>query len=284
MEIKDQKWKFPLFVPKKGVLKRIKLFIGKVTLIFRPSLKEKFLSGQHPSNKIERIALVSMVFDLSDNGKKEDLAKLHRKLWESPDAFHFYSSTDNRFDMMFELVKNELTDMFKQFFELGINARVVEIGCGTGKILDHLNKKLSFQKLIGIDINAAQIGLNQSKFEDDPKLQFVACDAISWMENFHGLKTVYLTFGGVFEYFTEKELKAVFENIKKSTPAAIVIFEPLAKDFDPNEENHSRVFGSEQSFSHPYTKFAKEFGMEVIENKIVENGDFRFLLLGAYFY
>jgi SAM-dependent methyltransferase len=283
METKNQKWKFPLSVPKKGVFKKIKFFIGKATLILKPSLKEKFLKGKHPNTNIERMALATMVSTISKIGNNDEIAKIHRKLWESPDAFHFYSSTDNRFDMTFELVRNNLTFVFEQFFEMGINDRVVEIGCGTGKILDHLNKKYNFKKLIGIDINASQIKLNQSKFEDDPKFQFVAGDAISWIENYHGLKTVYFTFGGVFEYFTENELKGIFENIKKSTPSAIFIFEPLAKDFDPNNEKHSRIFGSEQSFSHPYTKFAKEFGMEIIENKIVENGNFRFLLLGAYF-
>ncbi|MCH6201724.1 class I SAM-dependent methyltransferase [Aquiflexum sp. LQ15W] len=283
MKVEKHKWNFPLSVPKKGIKKGIKLFIGKAALLLQPPLREKLLSGMHPKNRIERLALATLVFNLGKKGSQDELAQLHRKLWENPEAFQFYDWSDKRFDSWFGTVKEKIDRIYQQFFEIGIKNRIVEIGCGSGKILKHLHENHNFEKLIGLDINQSLIEFNKSGFQEYPRLEFEAGDAVTWIAQNHKSNTVYMTFGGVLEYFTENELLALFQSIKKGSPSAILFFEPLAENFDPNLEPGSRIFGSELSFSHPYTKFAKENGMEIINSEIMEIGSFRFLLLGAYF-
>jgi len=172
MKIKNEKWKFPLSVPEKGIKKRVKFLLGNALLIFQPSLKRKLLSGHHPQSKIERMALATLVFKLGKNGKKDELAKLHRKLWENPDAFQFYNWSDSRFDIWFGKVKEKIDATIRHFFEIGINERIVEIGCGSGKILKHLHENHDFKKLVGLDINQALIEFNKSGFKGYPKLEF----------------------------------------------------------------------------------------------------------------
>jgi len=282
MTKQNNQWKFPLSVPKGGIKKTFKLILGNASLIIQPSLKKKFLAGYHPKSRLERITLATLVSNLGKKGELGELAKVHKNLWANADAFQFYAWSDKRFDSWFKRVKPEIEATIQRFIEVGIDSKVVEIGCGSGKILNHFYGKFSFDKLLGLDINEQLIDYNKSNYHNHPKLKFEAADASLWVDKNNAPKTIYLTFGGVLEYFTESELIGLLQSINKGKSTAILFFEPIAQDFDLNNENHSRIFGSELSFSHPYPRFVNELGMKIILNKNIVIGNFRFILLGAY--
>lgn len=280
--IKKEKWVFPLSVPKKGLKGFLKYITGKLLLTLKPQLAKDFLNGIHPKSKLERHALASLVSDMNNAGNQNDLALLHRKLWESNDAHQFYETTDSRFNKSFSDVKVNFDQIFKKFVSESELENVVEIGCGSGKILEHLSQtRGEFKRYVGLDINASQIKVNKNTFKDNPKFEFYSGDANTWIKENHSPKSVYLTFGGVLEYFTEKEIQDLFKTICSTKDSALFVYEPLAKEFDPKENRCSMVYGSELSFSHAYTFLAESSGMKIIFEKRNIIGNTQWVLLGA---
>ena len=278
----SEAWLVPIGVTDKGIKKKIRNAIGKIMLYLNPDLKNRFFNGYHPKNKLERSALASLVIRLNKSGNKQELAKLHRKMWESNDAVEFYKTSDWRFDNMFLNIKKDIDLIFDQIEIEGNTKNIVEIGCGNGNILEYLSKsRKGLYRYIGLDINEFQIKVNQEAYKDDSRFEFFACDANHWIQENPLPNTVYFTFGGVLEYFTEEEVKSLLKKISELPATGFVIYEPLAKEFDPKGNNRSLNFGSELSFSHAYYYLAKEVGLNIIFEQTKESENGRWILLGA---
>ena len=279
----EKKWTFPLSVPKKGWKKWLRIAFGHSTLLIRPKLKNSFFEGHHPNSKLERAALATLVIKLKNKGKNKKLAELHRNLWASNDAYQFYTSTEERFDLWFSKMKKDLESIVGSLQKEAAFENFVEIGCGNGKILKCFSENYpGFKSFIGVDINSSQIECNKDQYHDDKKLKFYASDANQWLEDHPTANTIYFTFGGVLEYFTEKELRMLLKNMVQKPKSGLIIYEPIANDFDPKTENKSKLYGNELSFSHPYSFLVDKIGMKIIyentSNNKVNNG---WILLGA---
>jgi SAM-dependent methyltransferase len=283
MENNDNEiWLFPIGISEKRFIRILRNLIGKIFLFLNPNLQKAFFNGRHPTSKLERAAIAALVSGLNKSGKQKELAILHKKLWESKDAFPFFKTTEKRFDVIFQNVKNDFDKIFDEIIDKGKVENIVEIGCGSGKLLKYLETTRSgIPKFIGLDINENQIKKNQETFRDSPKLKFYTCDANDWVNYNHLPNTVFLTFGGIFEYFDGDEIRILIKKICDAPSTGIVIYEPLAKGFDPKKDYPSVNFGEELSFSHAYSYLVKEGGMDIFFEKIEESANGQWILMGA---
>jgi SAM-dependent methyltransferase len=208
-------WNFPLYIPENRLKRTVKDLLGKFALAKSPSLRKAILNGLQPKTLLERAAVMSLLFELEQKGEMESIAKIHRSFWASEEAFGYYQFTNERMNGMYELTKPDLLAAFQELLDEGSFKRVIEIGCGEGHVLEELSKELnSIDQFVGIDINKSQITATMNRFASNPKLSFLAGDALEYLDQNEVSNSILFTFGGVMEYFTERELKDFFTKLK----------------------------------------------------------------------
>jgi hypothetical protein len=178
-----------------------------------------------------------------------------RRKYSSPEAFQ------NEFLKRRETLTNMLDSFVKQF--PGKYNTLCEIGTGNGLYIQYLFHKCqsSFDKWVGIDLNAEQIGINKELFKEIP-IEFISMEVNDWVLNNKNTAPVFLT-AGTLEYFTETELEEFFNNVKNSfRNAAIALIEPIS--FDLDTEQHSKPRGSFM-FSHNYPWILQKLGYTIFK-------------------
>lgn len=193
------------------------------------------------------------------------LAGFHSNYWVNQ-GHDFFSATNNRlenvalpeFEFMFDLLEKELVKQPNQFKTL------VEIGTGNGKILSYLSSKFpQLNRLVGVDLSKVQIDNNKERYKENPKLEFVASDAVDWVNQHGHGNMIVLTFNGVLEYFTEKQVKQLFNNLNGLGKIIFVAIEPKSIEHDFTSHPNSKIYGYESSFSHNYPKLFKDAGFNL---------------------
>ncbi|WOD44520.1 class I SAM-dependent methyltransferase [Hwangdonia lutea] len=195
----------------------------------------------------------------------ETLARLHSNYWVNQ-GHDFFSATNNRlenvvlpeFTFIFDLLEKELTKTPNQFNTL------VEIGTGNGKVLEYLSSKLpQLDRFVGIDLSQVQTDNNKDNYKNNPKLEFVASDALDWVNNHGHSNMIVLTFNGVLEYFTEKHVQQLFNNLNGLGKIIFVAIEPKSIEHDFQAHPNSKIYGFESSFSHNYPKLFENAGFNL---------------------
>ncbi|WP_405296878.1 class I SAM-dependent methyltransferase [Algibacter sp. Ld11] len=214
------------------------------------------------SERLMRDAIMKKVEGKADN---DTLANLHQNFWKNQ-GNAFFSSTDDNFNSHFlpncsyilDLLKEELSN------EPVVFTTFVEIGTGKGNVLNYLSSKFpEINRFVGIDLSEDQIISNRDKFSNNTKLEFVASDAVDWVEKNGESNTVFLTAGGVLEYFTEEQLNDFLKQINNLGKSYFVAMEPNGLDHDFGLNPNSQLYGHERSFSHNYSKLFKNAGFRI---------------------
>lgn len=220
-----------------------------------------------------------------DKADTETLAKFHSNYWIHQ-GHDFFSATHNRlenvvlpeFGFIFDLLEKELSKQPNTFKTL------VEIGTGNGKVLQYLSAKFSqLDKLIGIDLSKVQTDSNKEKYKSNPKLEFVASDAFDWFIEHGQDNTIVLTFNGVLEYFTQKRVQQLFNNLNGLGKIIFVAIEPKGLLHDFASHPNSKIYGFESSFSHNYPKLFKDAGFSLWHEsqKNVHSNEYVITFIGA---
>ncbi|UII76106.1 methyltransferase domain-containing protein [Flagellimonas sp. HMM57] len=214
---------------------------------------------------LEKLMRRAILRKLEKNGNFDTLADFHQNFWvEKGD--NFFTANDSQLenvfipscDFIFDLLKNQLTKETEKF------TTIVEIGTGNGTVLNHLSHKFSqMDKLIGIDLNKTQTLKNKEKYKNNPRLEFVAGDGFDWLEKNGKSHTIFLTFMGVLEYFTENRLQAFFEAANNLGKIIFIAIEPNDSNHDLELNPRSKVYGPESSFSHNYPNLLKKAGFNL---------------------
>lgn len=277
-----ENWDFPLSIPQNRVKRAIKDLLGRFAMSIDPTLRKEIIKGRQPKSFLERAALMSVLIELDKKGESGLIAKIHRSFWASEEAFGYYNATNHRMLGMYELTKDQLIAALGDLEKGASVEKLIEIGCGEGLVLEKLSKEFpGINQFIGIDINQSQIKASAERFKSNPKLSFVAENAIDYIDTNSVSDCILLTFGGVMEYFTEQELKDFFSKLKLQKNIGIVLYEPLLQDFNPSTETKSKPYGAEMSFCHPYSSYLKEIGFHLNTEKIIGDSEFKWMLFSA---
>lgn len=177
---------------------------------------------------------------------------------------------------------HEIVDQLAKLAGGGDYGRLIEVGCGAGRVLEHCASAVpEVSDFIGVDINSVIIARDGAEYAQNPRLQFLAADASVWLQQTAQPGTILLTHGGVMEYFSAETLSKMFKNMALHHPAAVALVEPVDPDHDLAKDAASHAFGQENSFSHNYEKLLQAAGFEMIFRKTLCFGGTSWVMLLA---
>lgn len=255
-------WDFPLALPRQRMKRFVKQAIGGALVRLMPETTKRIERTGVAEALVERLIIAGLVARHRRAGTLEALAHFHHRFWAGADAVSVHAENEARFDASVRRHEDFIAAVVGKVERTALD-RVCEFGCGTGKLLailaGRVGKPAAF---IGIDLSAEQTARNAKRHEGE-RLQFVTADALAWTWEHARPNSLYLTYGGVLEYFTEQNVKDLFAAAAKHRPVCFALAEPIDHEFDLAAETRSRAFGNELSFSHNYPRLLKEAGFRI---------------------
>jgi len=228
----------------------------------RMTLVHKNYKNMSKPERLMRSALLEKLDKIEDYDTVEEL---NRNYWTNKGA-ELFLETEDRFEsdflttctFIFDLLKKELSNQPEEFDTL------VEIGTGTGKVLNYLSSEFpKINRFVGIDLSEDQIEINNKKFENNKKLEFVAADAFDWVKEHGKGNTIFVTSRGVLEYFLESRLQELLKEINGLGKTIFVAIEPNGAEHNFETNPNSELYGDEPSFSHNYPNLFKKAGFSI---------------------
>jgi len=258
----------------KSTLYSIAKILGNVLVFLRPKkarqLSENRITLIHKnkykmsiSERLMRFALVQKLDKLQDH---DTIAELNRNFWVNNNATELFSETEDTFNtdflpnctFIFDLLKKELSHQSEEFNTL------IEIGTGNGDVLNYLSAEFpQINRLVGIDLSQHQIDINNKRFNNNSKLEFVAADAFDWVKEHGHSHTIFVSSRGVLEYFLEQRLQEFLNEINLLGKVFFIAIEPNGADHDFDVHPNTQLYGNEPSFSHNYPKLFKNAGFNL---------------------
>ena len=247
------------------------LTLGNLLVILRPKkvlqLSERGLTlvlgdNLSPSERLIRRAILKKIEKTEDYNK---LAQIHKTYW-SNQGDDFVNKMQNKLENTnLPAYKNVLNDLKNKISNESIKFdTLIEIGTGSGRVLDYLSLSYSdINHMIGIDLSEAQIEINKTTYINNTKLEFVQADVLDWIEYQEHGNLVFLTFRGVLEYFTQQQLITFFKKLNSLGNIMFFAIEPTDSEHNYQEEPDSKVYGLEVAFSHNYKKLFEDAGFEI---------------------
>ncbi|MEA5007060.1 MAG: class I SAM-dependent methyltransferase [Rikenellaceae bacterium] len=112
----------------------------------------------------------------------------------------------------------------RNFISTYPNATIVNVGCG----LDTTFSRIDNGQIKWIDLDLPDsINLRKQYIAESDRNKFIAKSALdeSWFESIKGEEHIMLLIAGVLYYFSEEEVKTLFNNFHKYIPGAEIIFD-----------------------------------------------------------
>ena len=246
--------------------KRKKLELGrKMTSLFRRRA-QKLKDGKTSIylgafDRLLRNGLYAKAYEERDFKTQRDM---FAQYW-AQEADEVSYNWEDRFKTDFLGGNVKLIDELENLMATRSYKRLYEIGCGHGHLLEYLHNRFpDLPALVGIDISHEQIEKNKETYKQ-PRICFQAADAGRWLKEHAEPGSIYLTNGGVLEYFLESELQELFAFLATSrAPLVIGLIECVGKDHDLEEERFTHLYGRELSFSHNYPHLLREAGLDIV--------------------
>ena len=252
--------------------KLFKIYLGNILIYFLPKraveLSEKgmTLSVNNDLVLVDRLIRSALLLRAERTGDHETLEKFHANFWvEKGHDLFSYSDGDilegyflPHCAYLIDELKKKLNEQSEKF------KTMVEIGTGDGDVLNYLSSKFpKLNSFVGIDLSQNQIHFNKEKYRENGRLKFVASDGLDWIKEHGESNMIFITSGGVLEYFTEKRIKILFDYLNNLGPTIFLAIEPIGTEIDFSVDPSSRPYGVERSFSHDYKRLFKEAGFEL---------------------
>jgi len=262
----------------------LKLVVGRVADLALPELGREIDDSRNTSRlpTLKRAILYARLRRAQSRGDAAAIEHALAAFWigDSGDRFHDHYA-EERFNLFSEhhaVVVDALAGV------LGASgarfSRLVEIGCGDGKVLAYCAGRLpSISEAIGLDINAAVIARISAEQPAGGALSFARAEARDWLTANPRPGTVVLSNGGVLEYFSQDNLDKLLQALARSAPAAVALVEPVAPDHDLQSQAGSFAFGHENSFSHNHAHRLSQAGFDVVFAQEVQTSQARWMLM-----
>jgi SAM-dependent methyltransferase len=262
----------------------MKRLVGEAADLALPHLGREIDQGRNAANapRLKRAILYARLRRAHARGDVAGMDEALASFWRSGpgDAFHG-SFAEERFGVFREQHALAIDTLAGLLERSGADfSRLVEIGCGDGRVLAYTAERLpTVTQAVGLDINAGVIERAAVEYASDPRLSFVNADARAWLAANPQPGTVLLSNGGVLEYFSQRNVDQLFAAVALARPAAVVLVEPAAPDHDLDSRADSYAFGREYSFSHNPRRRLADAGFEVVFDEETQAFDARLMLM-----
>ncbi len=260
--------------------------VGAALLQWMPGHAATLKAGHLPDAPgfVDNMLIAGLVHDHQRRGRLEELTALHDWFWTNSPAVPFHQSAERRFDDWFlghHIAIVPAIEAALASEEIPYEA-FCEIGTGCGRALDHMTQALpQIPRFIGIDLSPAQVALNRRRYAARGS-EFEAADGPDWIAHHAEPRWIYLSYGGVFEYFSRDKVQSLYERLaSRLAPSLVVLVEPLSDVHDLGHEPQSKVFGDENTFSHNHPALLDAAGFTVLSRFEQRIDGQRWLLLVA---
>jgi SAM-dependent methyltransferase len=252
----------------------LKQLVGSALTAISPhrsrQLIEKPLAS--PVGLRDKAIMLHLKNKAAKEGRSDFIEQIHEDFWKGEGGKVFASNCDHRFeDLFLKQQKEDFAALLDAWGNAGTN-RIVEFGCNSGLLLNYLSRRLpGVEEAVGLDINADQIAVNQQSDSLDSRICFVCGDARKWLFKNGTGNSLYVSNGGVLEYFQRERLDEMLTHIAKNLgPSLFFASEPVACDHDWSSNSDSLPFGDELSFSHNYKHLFESNGFEVLHQRATD--------------
>jgi SAM-dependent methyltransferase len=262
----------------------IKLWAGNLFEVVAPWATRDLDKGLNSGRfiKIKRWILYARTARARARGDAGALQKSLFQFWRADTADGYFDQYLDRYEKWFLGPHHEIVDQLAKLSRSGTYSRLVEVGCGAGRVLEHCASAMpEIRDFIGVDINPVIIARNTTSFARNPRLHFLSADASGWLEQNGQAGTILLTYGGVMEYFSAATLATMFRTLAQHKPAAVALVEPVDPAHDLANDAASHAFGQENSFSHNHEKLLQAAGYDVVFRKTLRLGGASWVMLLA---
>ena len=236
--------------------------MGRLLVALRPGAAQALMDGAEARNRLDQLMLAGLVMKHKRAGTLDRLNHLHKNYWEGELAVAYHEERANRLLTQFMSFHADMLEHLRRVVSSGEFDTLIELGCGSGLLLEYLSSRLPpIKRFIGLDLNAEQTERNQARAAS-ATVRFEVGDMTTWVPEHTRAGQVYLAYGGVLEYLTQEQLETLFSHMGAQVPACIALVEPMG-DFDLNRETASRPHGREYSLAHHYPRALEAAGFEV---------------------
>ncbi len=276
----------PLSMPNVVRGARITSRLGVALLpLFRKRVSE--LKAGHLSSTptlLEDVLLAGLVRSHLQRGTLGELTALSDWFWSNSPAVQFHEFAERRFERFFLEHHVEIVAPIQAAIAArpGAFSTVCEIGCGSGRVLQYLAGALpDVPRFVGLDLSQEQVARNRARYAGQ-RTEFEAGDGLAWIEQHGSAGWVYMTYGGVLEFFSRQKVVALCSAIaSKLAPSLLAIVEPLSDEQTLGTDSDSAPFGAENTFSHDYVSIVQAAGLQIVYRSEQRFDNQRWLLLVA---
>ena len=260
-----------------------KLFAAKFAQV-QQTFTLPYWGKYRSSNSLVRLVERLMRFYLAHSDQKntggETLENIHKQFWKSQIEARWFDHSFKSFDELIPALEEPVNEL-KQLLTQRAHTVVCEIGTGDGRFLDYLRTQLDgIERFIGLDLSGSRIALNQHLYEG---LEFVAGDAREWVASQNLRQFLFVTNGGVLEYFRPESLEAFVRLVAKSGSSLALFYEPLVANHDLDREPEAKLTtAGEYSFSHNYPAVCRREGLNIASLHVDGKAGYRGICMIAY--
>ena len=261
-----------------------KLWAGNLLEALAPWMQRNIDEDHHSGRfvRLKRWMLHARATRARARGDARALQKSLFQFWRADTADAYFDRYLDRHQKWFLGPHHEIVDQMAKLTADGTYTRLIEVGCGAGRVLEHCALAMpKLQDFIGVDINPVIIARDRVDYAQNPRLQFLSADASAWLRDRAQPGTILLTYGGVMEYFAAETLSEMFQNLAQQRPAAVALVEPVDPGHDLANDAASHAFGQENSFSHNHEKLLLAAGFNVVFRKSLRLGGASWVMLLA---
>ena len=148
--------------------------------------------------------------------------RLHVDFWQGEGGAVFSKNCDHRFEDLFLSKQKMDFDRLRDIWNERQPKHIVEFGCNSGLLLQNMTTELDgVQSSTGIEINAEQVRQNQESPEFDSRINFFNADGGEWLFNNGQANSLFVSNGGVLEYFRRERLDEMLTHISGKLRPAI---------------------------------------------------------------
>ena len=214
-------------------------------------------------------------------GRIDTMQDMHVAYWKGVDTGDYYERVGVRFDEWFLGPHQPFVSAVVACAQDNSFRQMVEVGCGDGQVLNAFSQRLpDIAQFTGMDVNPEIIARNSDIYSDNALLQFTVEDFTKTFSGHAKPDTLFLSYGGVLEYFTEADLRRILSGLAQ-TGCAFGLVEPVDPDHDLEHDHASHSFGSETSFSHDHRALLESCGWSVRYDEETRIAGIRFKMMVA---